>query len=170
MIGLLIITHSRLAKELLEATRFIVGSVKAAECISIETSKDSKKLRHRSLRKYLVNSRKKSLREPDPVDQGALETDKALKLKTHNRYIKLIDKINNALGRIKDGTYGCCEGTVTEIGIQRLEAEPTATLTLEAQKRHGQMERRSQNLHRKRIPLKGGEIMEDYKIDDLVGI
>jgi PTS system mannose-specific IIA component len=61
MIGLLIITHSRLAKELLEATRFIVGSVKAAECISIETSKDSKKLRN------MIKKKLESLEQGDGV-------------------------------------------------------------------------------------------------------
>ncbi len=73
--------------------------------------------------------------------EGALEADKALKLRPCNRYIKLIYKINNELERIKDGTYGYCEETGKEIGIKRLEARPIATLSIEAQERHEQMER-----------------------------
>ena len=88
--------------------------------------------------------KEKSLREPDVVDQGALEADKALKLKIRNRYIKLICKINDALGRIKDGTYGSWK----EIGIERLEARPIATLCLEAQERHEQMESLKRAGHR----------------------
>jgi len=92
--------------------------------------------------------KEKGLREPDVVDQGALEADKVLKLRIRNRYIKLIYKINDALGRIKDGTYGYCEETGKEIGIERLEARPIATLSLEAQKRHEQMERPKRAGHR----------------------
>jgi len=92
--------------------------------------------------------KEKSLREADVVDQGALEADKALKLRIRNRYIKLIYKINDALGRIKDGTYGYCEETGKEIGIERLEARPVATLSLEAQKRHEQMESLKRAGHR----------------------
>ena len=88
--------------------------------------------------------KEKSLREPDVVDQGAVEADKALKLRIRNRYIKLIYKINDALGRIKDGTYGYWK----EIGIRRLEARPVATLSLEAQKRHEQTERPKRAGHR----------------------
>ena len=92
--------------------------------------------------------KEKSLREADVVDQGALEADKALKLRIRNRYIKLIYKINDALGRIKDGTYGYCDETCKEIGIRRLEAHPVATLSLEAQKRHEQTERPKRAGHR----------------------
>ncbi len=88
--------------------------------------------------------KEKSLRQADVVDQGALEADKALKLRIRNRYIKLIYKINDALGRIKDGTYGYWK----EIGIRRLEARPVATLSLEAQKRHEQTERPKRAGHR----------------------
>jgi len=85
--------------------------------------------------------KEKSLREPDLLDQGALEADKALKLKTRNRCIKLMHKINDALERINAGTYGYCKETGKEIGIRRLEARPSATLSLEAQERHERMER-----------------------------
>ena len=68
--------------------------------------------------------KEKSLREPDLLDQGALEADKALKLKMRNRCIKLIHKINDALERINEGTYGYCKETGREIGISRLEGHP----------------------------------------------
>jgi DnaK suppressor protein len=83
----------------------------------------------------------KSLREPDVVDQGALEADRALKLMIFNRYLRLIHEINDALQRIRNGTYGYCEETGKEIGIRRLESHPTAKLCLEARKRHEQVER-----------------------------
>jgi len=114
--------------------------------------------------------KEKSLRQPDIVDQGALETDKALKLRTRNRYIKLINKINDALGRISNATYGYCEETGKEIGIRRLEARPIATLSLEAQQRHEQAERRTRVRRPKTSPSKGGEVMKGYEADDLLGI
>jgi len=91
--------------------------------------------------------KEKSLREPDVVDQGALEADKALKLMIFNRYLRLIHKINGALQRIRNGTYGYCEETGKEIGIRRLESHPTAKLCLEAQKRHEQVERLTRARH-----------------------
>ncbi len=114
--------------------------------------------------------KEKSLRLPDIVDQGALETDKALKLRTRNRYLKLINKINDALERIRDGTYGYCEKTGKEIGIRRLEARPTATLSLEAQERHEQAEKCTRVRRPNSSPPKGGEVMKGYETDDLVGI
>jgi len=91
--------------------------------------------------KIFYQLKEKGLREPDLLDQGALEADKALKHKTRNRYIKLIHKINDALERINEGTYGYCKETGKEIGIRRLEARPAATLSFEAQERHERMER-----------------------------
>lgn len=81
-------------------------------------------------------------REIDILDQGALETHMALKLNTCSRYYKLTQKINDALERIKDGSYGYCEETGEPIGLKRLEARPIATLSLEAQEWHEQKERR----------------------------
>jgi len=77
-------------------------------------------------------------RESDLLDQGALETEQEKRLRMRIRYLTLIKRIDEALGRIDDGTYGYCEETGREIGIHRLEAQPTATLSLEAQKRHEQ--------------------------------
>ena len=81
-------------------------------------------------------------REIDFVDQGAEETFFGVALKTRDRSRKLIRKIDDALMRIQDGTYGYCEETKKEIGIRRLEARPIATLCIEAQRRHELMEKR----------------------------
>jgi DnaK suppressor protein len=78
---------------------------------------------------------------PDIVDRAAAESDKALELRTRDRQRKLIAKIDSALRRIDDGTYGYCEATGEPIGLRRLEARPTATLSLEAQERHERKER-----------------------------
>jgi DnaK suppressor protein len=78
---------------------------------------------------------------PDIVDRASSESDKALELRTRDRQRKLIAKIEAALRRIDDGTYGYCEVTGDPIGIRRLEARPTATLSLEAQERHERKER-----------------------------
>jgi DnaK suppressor protein len=86
--------------------------------------------------------KEKSLREPDAVDQGALESHKTVELRTRNRYMKLIKKIDDALERIKEGTYGYCEETGNKIGIKRLEVRPIARFSIEAQERHEQTERR----------------------------
>jgi DnaK suppressor protein len=111
-----------------------------------------------------------SARQPDPIDQGTLEAEREEKIRTRTRYITLIHRINDALARINDGTYGYCRETGKEIGIQRLEAQPTATLSLEAQKRQEQMERFKRNLNRDCKLSKGDDIMEDHKIDTLIGI
>jgi len=86
--------------------------------------------------------KEQSLRKPDIVDSGSLETKMILELRTHDRSRKLLAKINDALDRIEEGTYGYCEETGEEIGIKRLEARPVATLSITAQKRHEEMERR----------------------------
>lgn len=82
-----------------------------------------------------------SLHQPDLTDRASLETDRALELRTRDRERKLISKIDAALRRIEDGTYGFCEETNEPIGIRRLEARPIATLSLEAQERHERLER-----------------------------
>lgn len=78
---------------------------------------------------------------PDVVDRASAESDKALELRTRDRQRKLISKIDQALRRIDDGSYGYCEDTGEPIGLRRLEARPTATLSLEAQERHERKER-----------------------------
>lgn len=77
----------------------------------------------------------------DPADRATQEEEFALELRTRDRERKLLRKIDSALQRIDDGTYGYCEETGEEIGIQRLEVRPVATLCLEAQERHEMNER-----------------------------
>ena len=89
----------------------------------------------------LEDLRQGGLNQPDYIDRASMETDKALDLRTKDRARKLISKINDALKRIEDGTYGYCEETGEPIGLERLEARPVATLSIEAQERHERMEK-----------------------------
>jgi DnaK suppressor protein len=89
----------------------------------------------------LQHLKEESLAEPDLTDRASLETERAIELRTRDRERKLISKIDAALLRIEDGSYGYCEETDEPIGIRRLEARPIATLSLEAQERHERMER-----------------------------
>ena len=82
-----------------------------------------------------------SLQAADIADRAAAETDRALELRTRYRERKLIQKIDEALERIADKSYGYCEETGEPIGLRRLEARPIATLSLEAQERHERRER-----------------------------
>jgi DnaK suppressor protein len=82
--------------------------------------------------------------EPDLADRASTETDRSLELRTRDRGRKLINKINDALERIRDGSYGFCEETGEPIGLARLEARPIATLSVEAQERH----ERDEKVHR----------------------
>ena len=79
--------------------------------------------------------------EADLTDRASVETDRALELRTRGRARKLISKIDQALERLDNGTYGYCEESGEPIGLKRLEARPIATLTIEAQERHERMER-----------------------------
>lgn len=81
------------------------------------------------------------VQEPDIADRASLETDRSLELRTRDRERKLISKIDAALLRIEDGSYGYCEETGEPISIRRLDARPIATLSLEAQERHERLER-----------------------------
>jgi DnaK suppressor protein len=78
---------------------------------------------------------------PDVADRASSETDRSLELRTRDRQRKLISKIESALKRIQDGSYGYCEETGDPIGLKRLDARPTATLSIEAQERHEKRER-----------------------------
>ena len=89
----------------------------------------------------LVHLQETSTAEPDLADRASLETDRSLELRTRDRERKLIAKIDAALARIEEGTYGYCEETMEPISIRRLEARPIATLSIEAQERHERMER-----------------------------
>ncbi len=79
--------------------------------------------------------------EPDIADRASVETDRALELRTRDRARKLISKIDEALERVADGSYGYCEETHEPISIRRLEARPIATLSIDAQERHERMEK-----------------------------
>ncbi len=78
---------------------------------------------------------------PDVADRASSETDRSLELRTRDRQRKLISKIESALKRIQDGSYGYCEESGEPIGLKRLDARPTATLSIEAQERHEKRER-----------------------------
>lgn len=82
-----------------------------------------------------------NLQKPDIADRASAETDHALELRTRDRERKLISKINAALEKIEEGTYGYCEETGEPISIARLEARPIASLSIEAQERHERKER-----------------------------
>ncbi len=79
--------------------------------------------------------------EADITDRASVETDRALELRTRDRARKLVSKIDRALGRIEDGSYGWCDETGEPIGLRRLEARPIATMSIEAQERHERKER-----------------------------
>ena len=78
---------------------------------------------------------------PDPADRATLEEEYALELRTRDRERKLLQKIDQAVARIDHGEYGYCEDTGEPIGLQRLMARPTATLSLEAQERRERMKK-----------------------------
>ena len=81
------------------------------------------------------------VQEPDLADRASAEMERALELRTRDRARKLIAKIDSALQRIEDGTYGFCEETGEPISLKRLDARPIATLSIEAQERHERRER-----------------------------
>lgn len=78
---------------------------------------------------------------PDVADRASEETDRALELRTRDRQRKLVSKIDSALRRIEDGSYGYCEDTGEPISLKRLDVRPIATLSLEAQERHERKEK-----------------------------
>lgn len=78
---------------------------------------------------------------PDVADRASSETDRSLELRTRDRQRKLISKIDSALKRVLDGSYGYCEESGEPISLKRLDARPTATLSIEAQERHEKRER-----------------------------
>ncbi len=82
-----------------------------------------------------------SLQLADPTDRASSETDHSLELRARDRQRKLISKIDSAIRRIENGEYGYCEETGEPISLKRLEARPTATMTLEAQERHERREK-----------------------------
>ena len=95
----------------------------------------------RESRETLVVLQSENENHPDVADRASSETDRAIELRARDRQRKLISKIEAALGRLDDGTYGYCEETGEPIGLKRLEARPIATLSVEAQERHEKRER-----------------------------
>ncbi len=89
----------------------------------------------------LQDLKETNLRAADMNDRASNETDQSLELRTRDRMRKLIKKIDGALARISEGTYGYCEDTGEPIGLKRLEARPVATLCIEAQERHERKEK-----------------------------
>ncbi|AWB22493.1 MULTISPECIES: RNA polymerase-binding protein DksA [Methylobacterium] len=89
----------------------------------------------------LVALQSENENHPDLTDRASSETDRAIELRARDRQRKLIAKIDAALSRIEDGSYGYCEETGEPISLKRLEARPIATLSLEAQERHERRER-----------------------------
>lgn len=95
----------------------------------------------RQTRETLAGLHEDSTQHADLADRATSETDRALELRARDRQRKLVAKIDAALARIEDGTYGYCEETGEPIGLKRLDARPIATLSLEAQERHERRER-----------------------------
>jgi DnaK suppressor protein len=95
----------------------------------------------REARETLDHLAEESANHPDLADRASSETDRAIELRARDRQRKLISKIDSALQRIEDGTYGYCEETGEPIGLKRLDARPIATLSIEAQERHERREK-----------------------------
>jgi len=92
-------------------------------------------------RDTLQHLQDENVNHPDLADRASSETDRAIELRARDRQRKLIAKIDAALARIDDGSYGYCEETGEPISLKRLEARPIATLSIEAQERHERRER-----------------------------
>ena len=92
-------------------------------------------------RETLGHLAEESANHPDVADRASSETDRAIELRARDRQRKLISKIDAALSRIDEGTYGYCEETGEPISLKRLDARPIATLSIEAQERHERREK-----------------------------
>ena len=88
-----------------------------------------------------LNNVDNEISSADIVDQASSQTEKNVEMRTLNRQIKLLSKIDRAIKKIKDNTYGYCEETGEPIGIKRLIARPIATLSIEAQEKHEKNEK-----------------------------
>ncbi|MFG1419108.1 RNA polymerase-binding protein DksA [Xanthobacter sp. V0B-10] len=95
----------------------------------------------REARETLQHLQDENQNHPDLADRASSETDRSIELRARDRQRKLISKIDAALQRIEDGSYGYCEDTGEPISLKRLEARPIATLSVEAQERHERRER-----------------------------
>lgn len=95
----------------------------------------------REARETLESLQEENANHSDFADRASSETDRAIELRARDRQRKLITKIDSALQRLEEGTYGYCEETGEPIGLRRLDARPIATLSLEAQERHERREK-----------------------------
>lgn len=95
----------------------------------------------RESRETLVHLQAENANHPDFADRASNETDRSIELRARDRQRKLIAKIDAALARIEDGTYGYCEETGEPISLKRLDARPIATLSIDAQERHEKKEK-----------------------------
>jgi DnaK suppressor protein len=95
----------------------------------------------RESQETLVVLQSQTENHPDLADRASFETDRSIELRARDRQRKLISKIDAALARLDDGTYGYCEETGEPISLKRLDARPIATLSVEAQERHERRER-----------------------------
>ncbi len=89
----------------------------------------------------LSHMQEETLQEPDMTDRASLESERSIELRTRDRERKLLQKIETALRRIEDGSYGYCEDSLEPIHLGRLQARPIATLSVEAQERHERLEK-----------------------------
>lgn len=89
----------------------------------------------------LIQLQEDSLKEPDVADRASSETEWSVELRTRDRQRKLVSKIDGALNRLENGEYGYCEVSGEPISLQRLDARPIATMTVEAQEQHERMEK-----------------------------
>jgi DnaK suppressor protein len=99
----------------------------------------------REAKETIETLQSESLREPDITDRASAETDWSIELRTRDRQRKLISKIDAALRRIETGEYGYCEASGEPISLGRLDARPTATMTVEAQEKHERNEKVSRD-------------------------
>ncbi|KPB00914.1 RNA polymerase-binding protein DksA [Ahrensia marina] len=95
----------------------------------------------RESRETIDHLQRESSNHPDVADRASSESDRSIELRARDRQRKLINKIDSALRRVDDGSYGYCEETGDPIGVKRLDARPIATLSLEAQERHERREK-----------------------------
>lgn len=92
-------------------------------------------------RETLQHLQEETVQHPDLADRATDETERSLELRTRDRQRKLVGKIDSALRRLDEGTYGYCEETGEPISLKRLDARPIATLSIEAQERHERREK-----------------------------
>ncbi|MGV8996842.1 MAG: RNA polymerase-binding protein DksA [Parvibaculaceae bacterium] len=92
-------------------------------------------------RETLQHLQEETTHHPDLTDRATSETERSLELRTRDRQRKLVSKIDAALRRVEEGTYGYCEETGEPISLKRLDARPIATLSIEAQERHERREK-----------------------------